>query len=184
MFNRCHMRWPKKYLITRWLRLYSCSPCVCLYVLQPWYCCSVAKSCPTLCDRMGCSTPGFPVLHHFTEFAQIHVHWVGDAIKPSHPLSPFSPPALNLSGKGSFQGLFQWVTSSYMVAKVLELQLQHHSFQWVFRVDFLQAWLYWSPCSPRVSQESFLAIWKHQFFSTWSSLWSNSHIHTWILEKL
>ena len=58
-------------------------------------CCSVAKLCPLLCDPTDCSTPGFPVLHHLPEFAQIHVHWVGDAIQPSYPLSPPSSPALN-----------------------------------------------------------------------------------------
>ena len=84
-------------------------------------------------DPMDCSTPGFPVLHSLPEFAQIHVHWVGDAIQPSHPLSSPSP-ALNLS---QHQGLCQWVSSSHHVAKVLELQLQHQSFQWMFRVDFL-----------------------------------------------
>ena len=94
-------------------------------------CCSVAKS---LYDPMDCSTPGSPVLHYLPEFVQIHVHWVGDAIQPSHPLSSPSPSALNLS---QHQGLFQWVGSSRQVAKVFELQLQHQSFQWIFRVDFL-----------------------------------------------
>ena len=93
-------------------------------------CCSFAQSCPTLCDPMDCSTPGFPVLHYLSEFAQTHVHWVGDAIQPSHPLSPPSP-ALHLF---QHQGLFQWVGSSHQVAKVLELQFQHQSFQCVFRV--------------------------------------------------
>ena len=60
-------------------------------------CCSVTQSCPTLCDPMGCSTPAFPVLHHLLELAQTHVHRVSDAIQPSHPLLPPSPPALNLS---------------------------------------------------------------------------------------
>ena len=78
-----------------------------------------------------------------------HVHWVGDAIQPSHPLS--SPSTFNLS---QHQGLFQWVSSSHQVAKVLELQLQHQSFQWIFRVDFLLDWMVWSPCSARDSQES------------------------------
>ena len=87
-----------------------------------------------LCDPMDCSTPGFPVRHFLPEFAQTHIHWVGDAIQPSHPLSSPSPLALNLS---QHQGLFQWVSSSHQVAKVLELQLQHQSFQWIFRVDFL-----------------------------------------------
>ena len=80
-----------------------------------------------------------------------HVHCIGDAIQPSHPLSPSSPSAFNLS---QHQGLFQWIGCSHQVAKVSKLQLQHHSFQWVFRVDFLWDWLIWSPCSPRDSQES------------------------------
>ena len=82
-------------------------------------CCSVAQSCPTLCDPMNCSYPGFPVLHSLPEFAQTHVCWVGDAIQPSHPLSSPSPPALNLS---QHQGLFQWVGCLHQVAKLLELQ--------------------------------------------------------------
>ena len=85
------------------------------------------------------------------EFAQTHVHWVSDAIQPSHPLSSPSSPAFNFS---QHQGLFKWVSSLHQVTKVLEFQLQHQSFQWIFRVDFLQEWLVWSPCSPRDSQES------------------------------
>ena len=66
-------------------------------------CCSVCQWCPTLCNPMGCSMPGFPVLHHLPEIVQTHVHWVGDAIQPSHPLSSLSPPAFSLSQKpGSF----------------------------------------------------------------------------------
>ena len=87
---------------------------------------SVAQSCPTLCDPMNCSTPGLPVHHQLPEFTQTHVHQVGDAIQPSHPLSSPSPPAPNPS---QHQGLFQWVNSSHEVAKVLEFQLQHQSFQ-------------------------------------------------------
>ena len=75
---------------------------------------SVAQSCPTLCDPMNHSTPGFPVHHQLPEFTQTHVHWVGDAIQPSHPLSSPSPPAFNLS---QYQGLFEWVSSSHQVAK-------------------------------------------------------------------
>ena len=82
-------------------------------------------SCPTLCDPMEWSIPGFPVLHHLLELAQTHVHWVSDAIQPSHPWSPPSPPTLNLS---QHLGLFQWVESLHQVVKVLELQLQHQSF--------------------------------------------------------
>ena len=66
-------------------------------ILVPCHCCSVAQSCPTLCDPMNCSMPGLPVHHQLPELAQTHVHRVGDAIQPSHPLSPPSPPALNLS---------------------------------------------------------------------------------------
>ena len=85
---------------------------------------SVAQLCLILCDPVDCSTPGLPVHHQLPEFTQTHVHWVGDAIQPSHPLSPPSPPAFNLS---QHQGLFQWVSSLCQVAKVLEFQLQHQS---------------------------------------------------------
>ena len=78
-------------------------------------CCSIAKSCPTLCDPMDCSTPDFPVYHQLLEFAQTHVHRIGDVIQSSHPQSSPSPPAFNLS---QHQGLFQGVSSSYQVAKV------------------------------------------------------------------
>ena len=94
---------------------------------------SVAQSCLTLCNPMNCSTPGLPVHHQLPEFTQTHVHWVGDAIQPSHPLSSPSPPALNLS---QHQGL-KWVSSSHQVAKVLEFQLQHQSHQWTPRTDLL-----------------------------------------------
>ena len=112
---------------------------------------AVTQSCLTLCDPMDCSTPGFPVPHQFQELAQAHVYLVSNAIQPSHPLSLPSPPALSLS---LLQGLFQWVISSHQVAKVLKLQLQHQSFQWIFTTDFLSDWLVGSSCSPRDSQES------------------------------
>ena len=111
-------------------------------------CCSVANSCPTVWDPMNCSTSGYPVLYYLPEFTQTHVHWIHDAIQPSHSLSLSSPPAHNLSQD---QGILQWVSCSHQVAKVLELQFQYQSFQWIFRVDFLQDWLIWSPCCPRVS---------------------------------
>jgi len=95
---------------------------------------SVTQSCPTLCDPMDCSMPSFPIHHQLPDLAQTHALWVGDTIQPSHPLSSPSPLAFNLS---QHQGLFQWASSSYKVAQVLKLQLQHQSFQWVFRVDFL-----------------------------------------------
>ena len=92
----------------------------------------VTQSCLTLCNPVDCSTLGLPVQHQPPELAQTHVHRVGDAIQPSHPLS--SPPsAFNLS---QHQDLFKWVSSLHQLAKILEFQLQHQSFQWIFRVDF------------------------------------------------
>ena len=111
---------------------------------------SVAQSCPTLWDPMNCSAPGLPVHHQLPEFTQTHIHRVSDTIQPSHPLSSPSPPAPNPS---QHQSLFQWVNSSHEVAKLLELQLHHHSLQRNPRVD-LQNGLVGSPCSPRDSQES------------------------------
>ena len=95
---------------------------------------SVAQSHPPFWDPMDCSMPGLPVHHQLLEFTQTHVRWVGDAIQTSHPLSSPSPPAFDLS---QHLGLFQWVSSSSQVAKVLEFQLQHQSFQWTFRTDLL-----------------------------------------------
>ena len=112
---------------------------------------SVNQLCLTLCDPMDCSMPGPPVHHQFPDFTQTHVHWISDAIQPSHPLSSPSPSALNLS---QHQGLFQWVSSLHQVAKVLEYQLQHQSSQWAPRTDFLQDGLVGSPWGPRDSQES------------------------------
>ena len=81
------------------------------------HCCSVAKSCPTLCDPMDHSMPALTVSHHLPELPWVHVHCIGDAIQPSHPLSPSSP-ALNLY---QYQGLFQWVSCSHQVAKLLTM---------------------------------------------------------------
>ena len=85
------------------------------------------------------------------ELAQTHVHWVSDAIQLSHPLSSPSPPTFSLF---QHQGLFQWVSSSHQVATVLGFQLQHQSFQWIFKTDFVYDGLVGSPCNPRDSQES------------------------------
>ena len=93
---------------------------------------SVTQLCLTLCDPMDCNLPSFPVHHQRPELAQTHVHSIGDAIQPSHPLSSPSSPTFHLS---QHQGLFQRVSSSHQVARVLELQ--HQSFQWIFRTDFL-----------------------------------------------
>ena len=97
------------------------------------FCCSVAESCPTRCNPVECSTPGFPAIHRPLEFAQTHVHcqWCHPAISSS--VTSFSS-CFSIS---QHQGLFQWVSSLHHMAKVLEFQLQHQSFQWIFRVDFL-----------------------------------------------
>ena len=160
-----------------------------LMCLESWlkggylkFCCcfSVTKSCLTLCDPMDCSTPGFPVLHCLLEFAQTHVHWVSDAIQPSHPLSTPSLPALNLS---QHWGLFQWVGSLHQMDKVLELQLnispsKEYSGWFPLGLTGLSSLL-----SKGLSVFSRTTVWKHQFFSAQSSFWSRSLIHTWLLEK-
>ena len=89
-----------------------------------------------LCNPMDCSMPGLPVQHQLPEFSQTQVHQVSDANQPSHPLLSPSPLTFNLS---KHQGLFKWVCSLHQVAKVLEFQLQHQSFQWIFRTNFLPA---------------------------------------------
>ena len=132
---------------------------------------------------MDCSTPGLPVYHQLLELSQTHVHQVSEAIQPSHPLfSPF-PPAFNLS---QHQGLFQWVSSLHQVARVLEFQLQHQSFQWILEYSGLIFRMDWSDLlavqgNSRVFSNT--TVPKHQFFCTQLSLESNSHIHTWLLEK-
>ena len=112
----------------------------------------VTQSCPTLYDPKDCILPGFLVLHQLLEFAQTHVYWVSDAIQSSHTMSSPSLTAFNFSQHECF---FQWVSSSHQEAKGLEFQLQHQSFQWIFRTDLLYDWLVWPHCNPKDSQESF-----------------------------
>ena len=126
----------------------------------------------TLWDPKDCSTSGFPVLHHLLELTQTHVHWFSDAIQPSHSLSTPSPPAFNLA---QHQGLFQWVSSSYQVARVLVLQLQHQSFQWIFRADFLYYWLVWLKGFSRLFSNT--TVQKYQFFGAQPSLRPNCDVH-------
>ena len=131
---------------------------------------SVAQSCLTLCNPMSCSMPGLPVQHQLPESTQTHMHWVGDAIQPSHPLSSPSPPALNVS---QHQGLFKWVSSSHQVAKVLEFQLQHQSFQWTSRTDFFRMdWLYLL-----VVQETLKSLFQHHS-SKASILWHSAFFYS------
>ena len=115
-------------LETERTRIFICHPTISVQFS------SVIQSCPTLCNPMDCSTPGFPVYYQLPELTQTHVHRVSDATQPPHPLSSPSPPAFNLS---QHQGLFQGVSSSHQAAQVSEFQLQHQSFQWTLRTDFL-----------------------------------------------
>ena len=113
-------------------------------LMMPVCCCSVAQSCPTFCNPMDCSRLGFLVLHHLPEFAKTRVRWFRNAIQPSDFLSsilllPWVFPSIRVFSNKL--GLFQWVGCSHHVAKVLELQLQHQSFQWIFRTDF--PWMDW-----------------------------------------
>ena len=126
--------------------------------------------------------PGLPVLHQLPELAQTLVHWVSDAIHLPHPLSYPSPPAFNLS---QHQGLFQWISSSHWVARVLLLQPQHLSLQWIFRTDFLLGLTGWISLQSKwfSGVSSNTTVQKNQFFDVHPCLWSNSHIHTW-LEKI
>ena len=110
--------------------------------------CSVAKSCPVLCDPMDQSTPGFPVLHYLLEFAQTHVQWVSDAFQPSHPLSPsssaFYPSVRIFPSESALRVRWSNYWSFFGIGPC----------QWVFRVDFFYDWLAWFLCSLSDSQES------------------------------
>ena len=132
---------------------------------------SATEPCPTLCGPTDCSMPGLPVHHQLPEPTQTHVHWVSDAIQPSHPLSSPSPPTFNLS---QHQGLFKWVSSSHQVAKILEFQLQHQSFQWICRTDFLSDGLVGSPCCPRDSQDPKQSIASMQSLSSYQWYFSQN----------
>ena len=143
---------------------------------------SVARSCLTLYDPTDCSTPGVPVHHQLPELAQIHVHWLSDAIQPSQSLLPPSPPTFNLS---QHQGLFKWVSSSHQVAKVLEFQLQYQSFN-EYQDWFPLGLTGWISLQSKGLTRVFsnTTVQKHQFFGAQPSSQSNSHIHTWPQEKL
>ena len=146
------------------------------YLVCACRCCSVTKLCPTLCNPMDCSTPSSSVLHYLLEFAQIHVHWVNDAIQLSRPLLLLSS-VFNLS---QYQGNFQWVSSSHRVAKVLELQPQHQSTNEYsglifFRIDWFDF---------LAVQGTLMSLLPHHN-SKASIIWhsASSHSHTWLLGK-
>ena len=142
-------------------------------------CCSVTKLCPTLCNPVACSTPDFPVLHYLLEFAQTQVHWVSDAIQPSHPLSHPFPPAPNLS---QYQGLFQWVGCCIRWTKYGSFNLSISTSNEYSNPLGLTGLI--SLLSERFPRGfSSTTVKKHQFFSIQPSLWPSSHICTWLLEK-
>ena len=125
---------------------------------------------------MDCSTPGLPVHHQHPELAQTYVHRVGDAIQPSHPLLTLSPPAFNLS---QHQGLFQWVSSLHQVAKI-SFSISPSS-EYSVLISFRIDWFDLLVVQRLARAFSKITVQKHQFFGTQLSLWSNSHIHTWLL---
>ena len=142
---------------------------------------SVPQSCPTLCDPMDCSMPGFSVHNQLPEPTQTHVHWIGDAIQPLHPLSSPSPSAFNVS---QYQGLFQWLSSSHQVAKLLEFSFSNspsneYSGLISFRIDWLDLFAVQGTLKSLLQHHSSninsLAL---------SFLHSPTHIHTWPLEKV
>ena len=143
---------------------------------------SVTQLCWTLCDPMHHRTPGLPIHHQLPEFTQTHVHWVGDAIQPSHPLSSPSPPAHNLS---QHQGLFKWVSSLHQVAKVLDCSFSifpsnEYSGLISFRMDWLDLLAVQGTLKSLLQHHT---VQKHQFFGAQPSSQSNSHIHTWPLKN-
>ena len=151
----------------------------CFHVL----CCSAAKSCPPLCDPMDCSMPGFPVFYHFLKFAQTHVHWVGGAIQPSHPLSSSSFLLPSIFPNIRAFPMSQLFVSGGQIfgasasASVLPMNIQECvPLGWTGLISLLSKWL------SRVFSNT--TVQKHPFFGAQPSLWANSHIHTWLLEKL
>ena len=141
---------------------------------------SVTQSCPILCNPMDCSTPGFPVLHCLPELAQTHVHWVDDATQPSHPVTPFSCPQ-SFPASPSFPMSWLFTSGGQSIgtsasASVLQLKIQG----W-FPLEFPGLISLQSKGLSRIFSNT--AVQKYQFFSAQPSLWSNSHIHTWLREK-
>ena len=151
-------------------------------------CCSVAQSCPTLCDPIHFSIPGFPVLHHLLEIAQTHVHWVSDATQPSHPLLPSSPPASVFNNIRVFSNEsalhIRW--PKYWSFSFKIIPSNEYSGLISLRMDrFPLGWTGWVSLQSKGLSRVFsnTAVQKHQFFGTQLSSQSNSHIHTWLLEK-
>ena len=144
--------------------------------------CSVAKLCPTLCDPMGWSTPGFPVLHHLPDCAQIHVHWVSDAIHPSHPLPPhFSSCLQSFPVSESFPMSWLFASDSQSIGVSALTSVLLMNIQDWFPLG-LTGWI--ALQSKGLSRVFFnTTVQKHLFFGAHCSLWFNSHISAWLLGK-
>ena len=143
---------------------------------------SVAQSCPTLCDPVNCSMPALPVHHQLPEFTQTHIHWVSDAIQPSHPVVPFSSCPQSLPASGSFQMNQLFASGGQNIGvsastSILPMNTQDWSppLRWTGWISLQSKGL------SRVFSNT--TVQKHQFFGTQPSSQSNSHIHTWPQEK-
>ena len=144
-------------------------------------CCSVAKSCLTPWDPTDCSTPGFPIPHHLLELAQMHVHWVTEAIQPSHPVIPFSSCLQSFPASGSFSvsQIFEsegQSTRASVSASVLPMNIQC----W-FPLEL--AGFIFLLCKGLSEVFSSTIVWKRWFFDAQPSLWFNFYFCTWLLEK-
>ena len=185
MFQKAHVKKKKQQnkLVFSYSKI-SSFPGICLFKLNFYWTFMVVQSLSgvRLCNCMDCNTRGFPVFQYLPEFAQTHVHWVCDAIQPSHPLLPFSscPQSFPASGSLLMSQLFtsggQSISTSDS-APVLPMNIQDWFSLGLTGLISLQ-----SKGLSRVFSNT--TVQKHQFFSTQPSLWSNSHICTWLLEKL
>ena len=146
---------------------------------EHYCCCSVIKLCPALCNPMNCSTPGFPVLHYLPEFAQIHVHWCYLTISPS--AAPFSFCLQSFPASGSFPMSQLFVSGGQNIGDSASASVFPMSMQSWFPLGWTVLVSLQSRGFSRVFSST--TVLKHQFFGTQPSLWSNSHIHTWLLEK-
>ena len=152
--------------------------CITSFLLLSFYYLHVSIVVQSLShDSMDCNTPGSPVLHYLLELAQTHTHWIGDAIQSSHPLSLSSPPAINLS---HHQGLFQWVSRLHQMAKYWSFSISpsKNTQDW-FLLELMGLISLQSKGLSRVFFST--TVQKCQFSGAQTSLWSNSHIHTWLL---
>ena len=158
----------------------SCFPEYLYYFSVNRCCCSVTQSCPTLCDPMDYSTPSFPVLCYLPEFAQTHVHWVDDAIQPSHPLLPTSL-AINLSQHQSLPSELALVIRWPSIGDSASVSVPPMNTQGCFPLGLTDLISLQSTGLSRVFSNT--TVQKHQFFSAQPSLWLSSYIHTWLLGK-